>query len=267
MPLPMNLLDESTLNLWSRCAVFLINLDRSPERLQLAHQSFVAAQVPYQRIAGFDASREDLSRCKIDARKFQKTHGRTEPRKGEIGVYQSHLKALRSFVECGKEFGVIMEDDVTLEPYFTHGITQLLEWSEHWDIVPLFHFHSGGPVGMRQSADFKLTLHLAHISSAAAYLVNRKAAAKLLAHMTIQRACVDHALFEKWSHGLRLRGISPMLVRLNSQANVSTIGVEKSRKLHFFQRFPTFICRSLNALKIIKHAVTELLRERFKLRG
>ncbi len=71
----MNLLDESTLNLWSRCAVFLINLDRSPERLQLAHQSFVAAQVPYQRIAGFDASREDLSRCKIDARPSKKRTG------------------------------------------------------------------------------------------------------------------------------------------------------------------------------------------------
>jgi len=28
----MNQLDESAISLWSRCAVFLINLDRSPDR-------------------------------------------------------------------------------------------------------------------------------------------------------------------------------------------------------------------------------------------
>jgi hypothetical protein len=70
-------------------------------------------------------------------------------------------------------------------------------------------------------------------------------------------------LFEKWTHGLRLRGISPMPVRLSSQANISTIGVENSGKLPLSQRYPTFICRSVNALKIFGHAINELLGERF----
>jgi glycosyl transferase family 25 len=259
----MNQLDESAISLWSRCAVFLINLDRSPDRLQLADQNLASAKVPYQRIAGFDASKEDLRECRIDERSFQKTHGRTKPRKGEIGVYQSHLRALLSFVESDKDFGIIMEDDASPEWCFTHGIAQLIEWSDYWDIVPLFHFQSGGPVIMRQSAEFKLTLHTAHISSAAAYLVNRKAAQKLLAYMEIQRACVDHALFEKWIHGLRLRGIQPMPVGLSTQAKVSTIGVEKSGKLPFLLRLQTFASRSSNALKILRHSMVELLRERF----
>ena len=116
---------------------------------------------------------------------------------------------------------------------------------------------------LRQTNDSQLTLHLAHISSAAAYIVNRKAATNLLAHMETQRACVDHALFEKWTHGLRLRGISPMPVRLSSQANISTIGADNSGKLPFYQRFPTFMSRSANALKLLGHAINELRIERF----
>lgn len=255
--------DDSDLNPWEKCAVFLINLDRSPARLALAHQSLAAAHIPYQRIPGFDASREDLSQCQIDLQEFQKTHGRPEPRKGEIGCFQSHIRAIQAFLDTDKESGIIMEDDAVPEPCFTQSIVQLLKWSDAWDIVPLFYFHSGGPVKVRQVNDFQLSIFLTHVSSSAAYIINRKAATSLLSHMEIQRACVDHALFEKWTHGLRLRGISPMPVRLSSQANISTIGVENSGKLPFFQRYPTFFNRSVNALKIFGHAINELLRERF----
>jgi glycosyl transferase family 25 len=262
--LPVSPLDETASSPWSRCGVFLINLDRSPERLQLAHQSLAAAQVPYQRIAGFDASLEDLSLCRIDAKSFQTTHGRTEPRKGEIGCFQSHVRAMEAFLATDKETAIIMEDDAVPEPWFESGVAQLLAWRQAWDIAPLFHFHNGGPIKIRKSDAFNLTIFLTHVSSSAAYILNRKAALKLLEHMSTQRACVDHALFEKYTHGLRLRGISPMPMRLSSQANISTIGVEKSGKLPFFKRFPTFVHRSVSALKIFGHALRELRRERFQ---
>ena len=259
----MNQPVDANLNPWEKCAVFVINLDRSPERLAVIHQSLAAADIPYQRIPGFDASREDLSQCRIDLKAFQKTHGRSEPRKGEIGCFQSHIRAIQAFLDTDKESGIIMEDDAILEPWFAQSIVQLLKWSDAWDIVPLFYFHSGGPVKVRQFSDFQLSIFLTHVSSSASYIINRKAATRLLAHMDIQRACVDHALFEKWTHGLRLRGISPMPVRLSSQANISTIGVENSGKLPLSQRYPTFIRRSVNALKIFGHAINELLGERF----
>jgi hypothetical protein len=54
-----------------------------------------------------------------------------------------------------------------------------------------------------------------------------------------------------------------MPVGLSTQAKVSTIGVEKSGKLPFLLRLPTFASRSSNALKILRHSMVELLRERF----
>ena len=61
----MNQPVDANLNPWEKCAVFVINLDRSPERLAVIHQS-LAAHMPYQIISKFDVSRENLSQRQID---------------------------------------------------------------------------------------------------------------------------------------------------------------------------------------------------------
>jgi glycosyl transferase family 25 len=243
---------------WHRCGVFLINLDRSPDRLAAASRHFFDAGIPFQRVAGFDASKEDVSLCEIDQTAFTKIHGRKFIRKGEIGVYQSHLRAMNSFLESDKDFAIILEDDVLPLAHALNSIEQLIAWEADWDIVPLFHFHSGGPVTLKHSDSLKLTVHLAHISSAAAYMINRHAAQVLIKHMAVQRACVDHALFENWAHGLRLRGILPMAMQLSAQANISTINAENSGKLAIWRRMPTFLARMHVAVRLFFFALKEL---------
>jgi glycosyl transferase family 25 len=247
---------------WHGCGVFLINLDRSPDRLQLAQHNLSTAGIPFQRIAGFDASREDLSHCAIDAVAFRIAHGRLAPRKAEIGVYQSHLRAISAFIESGKEFGIILEDDAAPELNITNSVAQLIKWRNHWDIVPLFHFHSGGPVTLQKQDALKLTVHLAHISSAAAYMINRHAAQVLIKNLSMQRACIDHALFEHWTHGLKLRGIVPMAVHLSEQAHVSTILVEGTEKLPLLLRLPTFASRVQNARRIFFYAIKDIVKHK-----
>lgn len=246
---------------WDRCGVFLINLDRSPDRLATASRHFSDASIPFQRIAGFDASKEDVSSIQIDQTAFTKIHGRKSIRKGEIGVYQSHLRAIHTFLETDKDFAIILEDDVLPLPHTITSIQQLITWELDWDIVPLFHFHSGGPVTLKHSDNLKLTVNLAHISSAAAYMINRRAAQVLIKHMAVQRACVDHALFENWAHGLRLRGILPMAMQLSAQANISTINAENSGKLALWRRLPTFLARMHVAVRLFFFALKELASE------
>lgn len=246
---------------WNRCGVFLINLDRSPERLALVAEHFSKFGIPFHRIAGFDASKEDVSQIQIDQAAFTKIHGRKSIRKGEIGVYQSHLKAIHTFFETDKDFAIILEDDALPLPHAVSTIAQLTEWESDWDMVPLFHFHSGGPVTLKQSDNLKLTVYLAHISSAAAYMINRRAAEVLINHMAVQRACVDHALFENWSHGLRLRGILPMAMQLSAQANISTINAENSGKLALWRRVPTFLARMHVAVRLFSFALREIVNQ------
>ena len=249
---------DSSNSPWNKCGVFLINLDRSPERLALATENFSKVGMPFQRIAGYDASKEDTSLCEIDQVAFTKIHGRKSIRKGEIGVYQSHLRAINSFLESDKDFAIILEDDVLPLAHAINSIEQLIAWESDWDIVPLFHFHSGGPVTLKHSDSLKLTVHLAHISSSAAYMINRHAAQVLIKHMAVQRVCVDHALFENWAHGLRLRGILPMAMQLSAQANISTINAENSVKLAIWRRMPTFLARIHVAVRLFFFALKEL---------
>lgn len=244
---------------WIRCGVFLINLDRSPERLQAMHEILMKSKIPYERISGFDASKEDLSACPLDVEAFRKNHGRLAPRKGEIGVYQSHIKAIQKFFESDKEFAIIFEDDVILDENFTESIDQLLKWNEAWDVVPLFHFHSGGSVAIKKNQGLELTVFFAHISSAAAYILNKKAAKKLLENLKQQKACIDHSLFEAWVHGLKLRGISPMPVNLSGNSHASTINSEFSNKISVIKRLPTYFQRIQRSLRTFKYGFFEFM--------
>jgi glycosyl transferase family 25 len=241
-------LDKKTL--LNRCGIYLINLDRSTDRLRSAEQHFNAVSLPFERIAAIDARTEDLSIYPVDRRVFQRTHGRTTIRPGEIGCYFSHLKAIRAFLASGREFGIILEDDVLPQRQLSAVLEELLDFSNEWDIVSLFHFHRGGPVVVRQAKEFSLAVHVAHISSAAAYLLSRNAAERLIKHLEVMRACIDHSLYESWKHGLRLRSVMPMSIQLAEQAHESTINTEAGDKPSIFFRLPTLINRSYVAIRI-----------------
>jgi glycosyl transferase family 25 len=242
------------------CAVLLINLDRSPDRLAAATQSFEQAGVAPQRLRGIDARLADLSAFSVDRMSFARAHGRSLIHPGEIGCYQSHLMALRVFLESGKPFGLILEDDTVAEPWLADTLFTLFQWSDDWDIVPLFHFHRGGPVTIRRGNGMSLTVFFGPVSSAAAYLVNRKAAAVLVEDLATMRACADHALFTTWKNGLRLRGVTPMAVRLAPQAGVSTINNIAFKKPFMLLRLLTFVARTHLALRIVLSGIGALLK-------
>lgn len=242
------------------CAVLLINLDRSPDRLAAATQSFAQVGVAPQRLRGIDARLADLSAFSVDRKSFARAHGRSLIHPGEIGCYQSHLMALRVFLESGKPFGLILEDDTVAEPWLADTLSTLFQWSDDWDIVPLFHFHRGGPVTIRRGNGMSLTVFFGPVSSAAAYLVNRKAAAVLVEDLAVMQACVDHALFTTWKNGLRLRGVTPMAIRLAPQAGVSTINNIAFKKPFMLLRLLTFVARIHLALRIVLSGIGALLK-------
>jgi glycosyl transferase, family 25 len=159
---------------YKKLNVYLINLDRSPERLAQITRQLVALQVPFERVAAFDASKEDLSLCEIDRQVFARVHGRTRIRDAEIGCHQSHFTALDRFINSDQEFAVIFEDDIQIGQGLNSVLDQLQAWSDDWDIVPLFHWHRGTPLCIKRSGKFNLNVFLTAVTSSAAYIVNRR---------------------------------------------------------------------------------------------
>jgi glycosyl transferase, family 25 len=239
---------KSATNTYEDINVYVINLDRSPERLAQISKRLTSLQVPFERVVAFDASKSELSQCKIDRGAFSRVHGRKLVRDAEIGCHQSHVNVLNSFMQSDKQFAVVFEDDIQVGEGLSATLDQLKEWHASWDIVPLFHWHCGSPIRVKYSGKHALSVFLTSVTSSAAYVVNRHAAKTLLDHMQTQTACVDHELFDTASNGLRLRGITPKCITLSEQANVSTINTNASPKPAFWKRIPTLIYRSQYAV-------------------
>jgi glycosyl transferase family 25 len=111
---------------------YLINLDGSDERLNVASQQLNNAQIPFIRISAFDGRRLDPKTIKeYDEKKALSYMGRTL-KGGELGCYFSHLKCAREFLTTNAKYAIVLEDDMQL----TEGantipiLNQTLAWLE-----------------------------------------------------------------------------------------------------------------------------------------
>ena len=90
---------------------FVINLDRSPERLAYVMPQVKALGFPVKRVVGIDGKK--LSESEIENVTNNSTLAKE---KGTIGCTLSHMKAWREFLESNYEYAVIFEDDVAFDP-------------------------------------------------------------------------------------------------------------------------------------------------------
>lgn len=86
-------------------------------------------------VAGKDLTEEDLSHYDRKARKKAYPFDLTP---NEIACTLSHRKALKTFLDSGAAFGVILEDDVLLQPHFNEGLAWLTQKLHGWQIAKLY---------------------------------------------------------------------------------------------------------------------------------
>lgn len=211
--------------------IYVINLDRDTERLASVCGNLAALGLAFKRVPAVLGKEilnwEDL----VDLPAYAWRNRLDIPRPGEVGCYLSHLKAMETFLRTDAPWCVILEDDVEVLPSCVDVLRSLSE-KDDWDLVKLFNFHSGLPVKKRALAGgYHLVAHLTRTTSAAAYVVNRRAAETLLKSIRPITEQVDHALDRPWETGLRTRGIRPMPVVLAPVAHTtSTIGYQDKKK-------------------------------------
>jgi glycosyl transferase family 25 len=93
--------------------VFLINLDRSADRLALMAGDLDRLGLAWERLVGVDGATLALPDARIDEAAFRRRH-HAVLRRGEIGCYLSHHAALLRFLASDANAGLILEDDVAL---------------------------------------------------------------------------------------------------------------------------------------------------------
>ena len=93
--------------------VFVINLDRRPDRLEFVTDQLDRIGMKAQRIAGVDAQTvkmEGVTRVDLEG---QSMRGRRLDR-GAAACILSHFTAMQAVVNSGAEAGLILEDDAVL---------------------------------------------------------------------------------------------------------------------------------------------------------
>ena len=169
---------------------YLINLDRSPERLAEADAQLRAAAIPYERIPAVDGRALGWAalRRRVSRFRFFLVHGRF-PNLGEVACSLSHLEACRRLLVSGEPAALIFEDDVLLDPAAFRRALDLLRPHLDPDKPDLFLLcdHEG--------ASGHDIVPAGDASCAEAYVITAVAAQRLLALNDPVRAAID-----AWAH-------------------------------------------------------------------
>lgn len=235
----------------------VINLERSPHRLQSIRAQLDAAGIAFERFAALEGralSAEQLAQ--VDVPTYQRSHGK-EPTAGEMGCYLSHLGAMRAFLATGHEHCLVLEDDAQVPPQARQVVNAVVTSAAPWDMVMLYGNHTAQPAPTAELGDgWQLVGFFGKQTGAVAYLLNRRAAQAYVDHLLPMRLPIDHAFGEAWHWGLRIRGVRPFPIGCHHELG-SDIG-KTGRKFKWYRRLSAYRLRLATDLRRIAY---HLLRD------
>jgi glycosyl transferase, family 25 len=220
--------------------VCAINLDRSPERWDAIHEQLAATSLPFLRLAAFEGRALSLELATLtDHEKFRRANGRNAT-PGELGCYFSHVAAWTVLAKRPERYLLVVEDDAVFEPGWTETLKHAVAAFRPGMLLKLSWQRQGVTRFMRPVDEtHSLVRPLTHQACNAAYLIDREAAANLLAHAFPLHVPADHYVESPWLTGVRVRTVVPAMARQRGVAST----IAKPKKFHWSQRLPTFIYR------------------------
>jgi glycosyl transferase, family 25 len=211
--------------------VYVINMAKDVGRMASMSAQLKAQGLAFERVeavAGRDLSPEEKKHSHSPFW-FGLLQGRRIT-DGELGCALSHRKVYQLMLDRSQDCAVIFEDDVELMPEFAVYLENIENETRAFDMVHLFAFRT--PEKMHHTAtDFQVMTFIGASSSAAAYMLRRSGAKKL---MQLPRVYVTA---DKWVWlaaitGLKRCGIHSYPTRLAvSWSSVSTVRPENSVRL------------------------------------
>lgn len=241
--------------------IYVINLDRSKERLTEITRQLNELGLQFERISAIDGKlANDTQRACINEQAYQKKHGK-QSLPGELGCYLSHVKAIQTFLNTNDEFALILEDDAVFGADFVQVITRLLANSARWDMVKLSGVHSGTPVNdIELNPFYRLAVMFSKCTGSSAYVINRKAALAYYQKLLPMTLPYDHEFDLGWKYRIKVRAVNPFPVIHNDMVSTTIISDPISnRKIRGFKRFPTHLYRLKTEFSRLFYAISQYI--------
>jgi glycosyl transferase, family 25 len=234
--------------------VFLINLDRSPDRLAYMSAQADACGMTLERVPAVDG--------RTMAQPFLGNTFAEHLSMGERGCYASHLRCCQLIVELGLPYAMILEDDAILTPLTLPLAEQASARApKKWDFIHLSGLtrHATAPMATLDK-DHKLVWYSRRPPfNAAAYIMSAAGAAKFLEpqHRTVPN---DSDVRRQGVFKLNVYGVEPRIVdqawSFTSVAEHDTAGLPRHRAIERESRLKDWVWRTRQVGPITATACT-----------
>ncbi len=213
---------------------YYINLDRSTKRKKEIEKQIKHLSTEKNRTSAVDArniENYDLERI-VDFDNLNRYSFRADDESihsGTIACMLSHKKTWSEFLRSDYEYAFILEDDAVLDHKQINSILkQLPLYKDSWDIAKFSIEGYTNAIKLFEIDGIDFLIPLNHTDSAAAYVINRKAADQLLNYSYKLKMPSDYHIERNWELGLKLVIASPNLVHQKyNHLDESTIGMSK----------------------------------------
>jgi glycosyl transferase, family 25 len=210
-----------------RFTTFVINLDRSTDRLARMEAEFARVGMDFERFAAIDGTNLP-GECKpyfCDA--SGTIVSRLKP--GEVGAYASHISVWKRIVAKGVPVAVVCEDDAVLPGDLAQVLDELLAvLPSGWDMIHLSEPPDRAFKPLTPLMNGRTLIRHSRIPfGAAAYLISREGATKMLTPAAPRRWAVDQDTRWPWLFGVDAYGVYPHPIRQRNDASV--IGPARGR--------------------------------------
>jgi len=175
--------------------VFIINLDRSPERLAKISQRLAGLGVNFARVPAIDG----LYLSPSEQRKYQaKSRDWTPLKPGEIGCFLSHRKCWEIIESSPYDFGCVLEDDAVVSDSFPDALYSAQHLPDDIDVLKLDTTFKRVWLDRHAVAldDLRVTRLRSGHYGAGAYIISKDCARSLLAKSNSFAIGVDVFLFD-----------------------------------------------------------------------
>ena len=212
--------------------IYVINLDRRPDRLRAVTRDFARLGLEVERVPAVDAATvtdgELSERVNLDFQTGKMGRG------SEANVL-SHCRALETFLGASAPAALILEDDAKPAGDLPRYLRSLDWWPEPFGLVKLEAFGRRELFFGRECAPRRRGRQLRPIAlwtaGSAGYMVNRDVARAILDRCRGVTMPIDHVLFDlrvsRLARRLRPVQVLPGLVRQRADESASDIGAMK----------------------------------------
>lgn len=217
---------------------FLINLPDSTDRRASATAQLDREGVPVTVIAAVDGRGKTPDQVgPYDAARCRRLMGR-DMSGGEAGCFMSHRHAAQAFLEGDAQFGMVLEDDMSIPAGFADACGQLLDQmaplAAHWDVINIGanKIKLCRPCGTVTAGDMITTIYHAHYfpMTTTGLIWTRDGASAFLEACDQMWAPVDNALREWQTRAGRGLAVYPPLASVTGIESDIDAGPIKRRK-------------------------------------